>query len=111
MKKFLLSLVALSVLVVVSSFVVKENYQEYVGVYKIKDGPLNTVTVTTENSKLFAEVDSYGKNEIIKQDKEDVFKSVSSYGTVYTFQRNADKKITAVKLALMEQELVAEKEK
>lgn len=84
--------------------------EEYAGIYKIKDGPLSTVTVSTESGKLFAEVDSYGKNEILKQDKADTFKSTSSYGTVYTFQRNADKKVVSVKIALMEQELVAEKE-
>lgn len=84
--------------------------EEYAGIYKIKDGPLSAITVSAENGKLFAEVDSYGKNEILKQDKADTFKSTSSYGTVYTFQRNADKKVVAVKIALMEQELVAEKE-
>jgi hypothetical protein len=62
-----------------------------------------------KNGDLHAEVDSYGQNRIFAIG-EDRFKSTSSYGTEFTFLRDANKKITGVRLALMGQELEGTKE-
>ena len=86
------------------------NLAEYAGIYKFKE-QFQQVTIELKDGSLFAEVDSYGSNKINKQKEDDTFLSTSSYGTIYVFQRNADKKIVAVKLKLMGQEIVGEKEK
>lgn len=85
---------------------------QFVGTYSFPSGsPVSSVTVTLEKGELYSEVDSYGRNKILKQSEDHIFKSTSSYGTMYTFQRDTNKVVTGVLMKLMEQELVATKDK
>ena len=74
---------------------------DYVGSYSFSNF-FSKGTIEEKDGDLYAELDSYGKNKLIKQtDKEDYFKSTSSYGTLFTFKRNADGKVVGLKLELM----------
>jgi hypothetical protein len=85
---------------------------QYAGTYSFPAGsPVSTITITLEKGELYGEVDGYGRNKILKQTEDHIFKSTSSYGTMYIFQREADKTISGVLLQLMGQELVAKKDK
>jgi hypothetical protein len=84
--------------------------KQYAGVYKFSE-TFNQCTVVYKNGAIWAEVDENGQNKLIPQKDTDKFQSTSSYGTVFTFRRNADKVITSVKLELMGQEIVGEKAK
>ncbi len=84
----------------------------FVGTYSFPSGsPVSAVTITLEKGELYGEVDSYGRNKILKQTEDNTFKSTSSYGTMYIFQRDATKVVTGVLMQLMGQELVATKNK
>ena len=85
------------------------NLTEYVGVYKYSE-MLNQAAVTLKDGFLVGEVDSYGSYKLLPQKEADTFQSTSSYGTVYVFQRDAAKKVVALKLQLMGQELVGSKQ-
>jgi hypothetical protein len=85
------------------------NLADFAGIYKFSD-VFTEATLEVKGGELFAEVDSHGSNKILKQAGKDVFKSTSSYGTVYTFKRNAEGKVVGVKLELMGQEVMAEKQ-
>jgi hypothetical protein len=82
--------------------------QQYAGTYKFTEN-FQQVVVEFKNGDLYAEVDQYGQNRIIAQ-KDGSFKSTSSYGTVYTFLRNAEKNVKGVKLELMGQSIEGVKE-
>jgi hypothetical protein len=87
-------------------------WTQYAGTYSFPSGsPVSAVTITLEKGELYGEVDSYGKNKILKQTEENTFKSTSSYGTIYIFQRDANQIVTGVLMQLMGQELVATKDK
>jgi Domain of unknown function (DUF3471) len=87
----------------------KVNLTDYVGKYTFseffKQGKLEI-----KNDELYAELDEYGSNKILKEAGKDTFKSTSSYGTIYTFIRNAEGKVIGVKLELMGQEVTGNKE-
>lgn len=84
----------------------------YTGTYIFDSGsPVQKLTVTTEKGELFGEADSNGKNKLVKQDKDDTYKSTSSYGSVITFLRDATTKaITGFTMAVQGTELTAKKE-
>ena len=85
---------------------------QFVGTYSFPPGsPASAVTITLEKGELYGEVDGYGRNKILKQNEEHIFKSTSSYGTMYIFQRDTNKVVTGVLLQVMGQELVATKDK
>ncbi|MCU0340011.1 MAG: DUF3471 domain-containing protein [Spirosomaceae bacterium] len=84
--------------------------KEYAGVYKFSE-TFTQCTVVYKNGAIWAEVDENGQNKLLPQKDADKFQSTSSYGTVFTFRRNANKVITSVKLELMGQEIIAEKAK
>jgi Domain of unknown function (DUF3471) len=87
----------------------KPNLEDYVGKYTFSEF-FKQGTIEIKNGELFAELDEYGSNKILKQTEKDTFKSTSSYGTIYTFKRNDQGKIIGVKLELMGQEVTGEKE-
>ena len=85
---------------------------QFAGTYSFPSGsPVSAVTVTLEKGELYGEVDGYGRNKILKQNEDHIFKSTSSYGTMYIFQRDTGKAVTGVLLQLMGQELIATKDK
>ena len=84
------------------------NLNDYAGKYKFTEG-FAEASLEVKDGSLYAEIDSYGQNKINKQDAVDTFKSTSSYGTVFIFKRNAEGKVTGVKLQLMGQEVSGEK--
>lgn len=86
--------------------------QAYAGTYTFESGsPVQKLTVTTEKGELFGEADSNGKNKLVKQDKDDTYKSTSSYGSVITFLRDAaTKAVTGFTMAVQGTELTAKKE-
>jgi hypothetical protein len=85
------------------------NLKDFEGVYKFKE-TFEKGVVELKGGELFAEIDAYGSNKLLKEAGKDTYKSTSSYGTVFMFQRNVEGKVIGVKLALMGQELAGEKE-
>jgi hypothetical protein len=85
------------------------NLKDFEGIYKFKE-TFEKGVVELKGGELFAEIDAYGSNKLLKEADKDTYKSTSSYGTVFKFQRNTEGKVVGVKLALMGQELVGEKE-
>ncbi len=86
------------------------NLQDYAGIYKMADF-FKEATLEVKNGELFAELDVNGSNKLLKQEAKDVFKSTSSYGTIFNFKRNAEGRVVSVKLELMGQEVTGEKDK
>ena len=84
------------------------NLIDYVGVYKFSE-TFSQATITLKDGFIYGEVDSYGNNKLLPEADADTFKSTSSYGTIYIFKRNAEKKVIAVTLKVMGQELTGEK--
>ncbi len=84
------------------------NLTEYTGIYKFSE-TFSQANVEAKDGFLFGEVDSYGSNKLLPQTDADTFKSTSSYGTVFVFQRDANKKIIALTLKLMGQEITGDK--
>jgi hypothetical protein len=82
--------------------------KEYVGIYKF-DKTFKQCAFEYKNGDLHVEIDSYGQYRVFGLEA-DKFKSTSSYGTVFTFNRNGDKKVVGVKIELMGQELEGEKQ-
>ena len=84
----------------------------YVGTYTFESGsPVQKFTVTTDKGSLYGEADTMGKNKLVKQDKDDMFKSTSSYGSVLTFNRDANKAVTSFSMAIQGATLTATKDK
>jgi Domain of unknown function (DUF3471) len=96
------------VFILVSTFVFAQkssiSLKEYVGKYKMESF-FEICTITEKEDELYAEVDTNGLNKLIKTDKEDVFKSTSTYGTVFTFTRNDKKEVNGVSLHLMDNDV------
>jgi hypothetical protein len=86
-----------------------EDLTAFVGSYKFTEY-FSKGVVEVKDGELYAEIDAYGKNKLIKQPEADTFKSTSTYGTVFKFKRNAEGKVNGVTLQLMGQELTGEKE-
>ena len=86
------------------------NLQDYAGTYKMADF-FTEATLEVKNGELFAELDAHGSNKLLKEAAKDVFKSTSSYGTIFSFLRNAEGKVISVKLELMGQDVSGVKEK
>ncbi len=84
----------------------------YAGSYTFASGsPLQKYIITAEKSDLFGEADSYGKNKLLKQTKDDTYQSTSSYGSIITFVRDAaTKSITGLTIAIQGTELSAKKD-
>ena len=86
------------------------NLTDYAGTYKFTE-TFSQATVLVKDGLLFGEVDSYGSNKLLPQTDADTYKSTSSYGTVFVFKRDDAKKVIALTLKLMGQELTGDKEK
>ena len=86
------------------------NLTDYAGTYKFME-TFSQATVLVKDGFLFGEVDSYGSNKLLPQTDADTYKSTSSYGTVFVFKRDDAKKVIALTLKLMGQELTGDKEK
>ncbi len=85
---------------------------QFAGTYSFSAGsPASQVTITVEKGELYGEIDGYGRNKILKQNEDHIFKSTSSYGTMYIFNREMDKTISSVLIQVMGQELTAQKDK
>jgi hypothetical protein len=83
---------------------------EFAGIY-VFDNTFTSVIVVIKEGNLWAEVDQFGQNKLLPTDNSDKFQSTSSYGTVFTFLRDDDKKVVKVRLELMGQEIVGIKKK
>ncbi len=84
------------------------NLADYVGVYKFSE-TVSQATITLKDGLIFGEVDSYGNNKLLPEADVDTFKSTSSYGTIYVFKRNPEKKVMTLTLKVMGQEVTGEK--
>lgn len=82
--------------------------KEYIGTYKMETF-FESGTITEKEGFLYAELDSYGINKLIKQEAADTFISTSSYGTVFTFLRDENKRVIGVKLKIMDNEVNGKK--
>ena len=84
-------------------FAQEPKLSDYVGKYKISDF-FQEAVVTEKDGFLFAELDTYGNNKLLKEPQADTFKSTSEYGTVFAFKRDATtQKIVGITLTLMGQ--------
>jgi Domain of unknown function (DUF3471) len=77
---------------------------DFIGTYKMETF-FELATITEKDGFLYAELDGYGVNKLIKQPETDTFKSTSSYGTIFIFQRDASNKVVGVKLKIMDNEV------
>jgi Domain of unknown function (DUF3471) len=82
--------------------------KDYVGKYKM-ESYFEICTISEKQGELYAEVDTNGQNKLLKTDKEDIFKSTSSYGTIFTFTRNDKKEVISVSLHLMDNDVAGKK--
>lgn len=87
------------------------NLNAYIGTYTFSSGsPIEKMSVTVDNGKLYGEADSYGKNELLKQEQANTYKSTSSYGSIITFMRDAaTSAVTGLTMAVQGTELTAKK--
>jgi hypothetical protein len=81
---------------------------DYVGVFKFSE-TFGQATITLKDGFIFGEVDSYGNNKLLPEADVDTFKSTSSYGTIYVFKRNPEKKVITLTLKVMGQEVTGVK--
>ena len=90
---------------------VADSLKQYVGTYKMKgDAPFQTYTISFADGSISGEADSYGGNKLIKKEGSDKFQSTSSYGSIITFTRNADKKVTGFKMEIQGSAILADKQ-
>lgn len=88
-----------------------DSLKQYVGTYKMKgDAPFESYKITFADGSISGEADSYGANKLVKKEGVDKFQSTSSYGSIITFTRNADKKVTGLKMEIQGTEIFAEKQ-
>jgi hypothetical protein len=88
-----------------------DSLKQYVGSYKMKgDSPFAIYAITFADGSIFGEADSYGANKLVKKDGADKFQSTSSYGSIITFIRNADKKVIGLKMEIQGSEIFADKQ-
>ena len=88
-----------------------DSLKQYVGNYKMKgDAPFQSYSITFSENAISGEADSYGANKLVKQAGVDKFQSTSSYGSIITFVRNADKKVVGLKMEIQGSEILADKE-
>jgi hypothetical protein len=88
-----------------------DSLKQYVGTYKMKgDAPFQLYAITFTDGSISGEADSYGANKLVKQVGIDKFQSTSSYGSIITFTRNADKKVTGLKIEIQGSEILADKQ-
>ena len=84
----------------------------YVGTYTFASGsPVQKMSVTVDKGKLYGEADGFGKNELLKQEQANTYKSTSSYGSIITFLRDAaNKAVTGFTMAVQGTDLTARKD-
>ena len=88
-----------------------DSLKQYVGTYKMKgDAPFQSYKITFADGSISGEADSYGANKLVKLAGTDKFQSTSSYASIFTFVRNADKKVTGFKMEIQGTEIFADKE-
>ena len=74
----------------------KINFSDYVGKYKVEEGMVNMIEVKMQNGKLMAVVvNNSGELEPVKNEKD---KFSSADGSTTTFIRDAQGKVTKVKM-------------
>lgn len=84
----------------------------YAGAYTFESGsPVQKFTVSSEKGELYGEADGYGKNKLVKQTKADTYQSTSSYGSMITFERDANKAVTGLILSAQGTTIAAKKDK
>lgn len=89
-----------------------DSLSEYVGTFEMKDASyFAAYVITVKDGVLYGEADSNGANKLIKQKEADKFQSTSSYGSIITFVRDVDKKITGLMINLQGTSLEAVKKK
>jgi hypothetical protein len=89
-----------------------EGLQDYVGNYTFKEGsPVPSVEVKVVKDKLVSTAPD-GSEFTLEKDKEkaDTF-IIAELGATVTFTRNADKKVTGMKVSMEDGDLVADKDK
>lgn len=113
MKKIFFSLliICLGIVTAFAKTPPADSLEQYVGTYKMKgESPFTVYKITFSEGSILGEADDYGANKLVKQAGEDKFQSTSSYGSIITFVRNADKKVVGLKMEIQGTELLADKQ-
>jgi Domain of unknown function (DUF3471) len=89
-----------------------EGLQDYVGNYTFKEGaPIPSVEVKVVKDKLVSTAPDGSEFTLEKdKDKADTF-TIAELGATVTFTRNADKKVTGMKVSMEDGDIVADKDK
>jgi hypothetical protein len=115
MKNLLVAFMAIGLVLVGLTASVSANVdglQDYTGSYTFKEGsPIPSVEVKVVKDKLVSTAPD-GSEFTLEKDKEkaDTF-IIAELGATVTFTRNADKKVTGMKVAMEDGDLVADKDK
>jgi hypothetical protein len=88
-----------------------DSLEDYTGNYTFKEGsPVPSVTLSVVKDKLMSSAPDGSEFELVKvKDKADTF-SIAELGATVVFSRNADKKITGMKVSLEDGDLEATKD-
>jgi hypothetical protein len=84
-------------------------YKEYVGKYKVKEGPIEDLIVTIQNGKLMGEAVGQGSAELLATKEPDIF-DVVGYDGKLVFIRNENKVVMRIKLSVQGQTMEGEKQ-
>jgi Domain of unknown function (DUF3471) len=89
-----------------------DSLEDYTGNYTFKEGsPVPSVTIKVVKDKLVASAPDGSEYELVKDKaKADTF-SIDELGAEVVFTRNADKKITGMKVSLDDGDIIADKDK
>ncbi len=89
-----------------------DSLEDYIGTYTFKEGsPVPSVTIKVVKDKLVASAPDGSEFEFEKDKaKADTF-SIAELGAEVVFTRNADKKVTGMKVSMDDGDLVADKDK
>lgn len=117
MKIFLTAVMAIGLVLVgltvnTSVYANVEGLEDYAGSYTFKAGsPVPSVTIKVVKDKLVAASPDGNEYELVKdKEKADTF-SIDELGTTVVFTRNADKKVTGIKVSMEDGDIIADKDK
>ncbi|GAB3171452.1 DUF3471 domain-containing protein [Telluribacter humicola] len=106
---FLLAVLGTFSFTTAPKYLVTSAPEEYAGTYQFKNTEFITnFVVKVSDGALYGEADSHGSNKLLPQDKPDVFKSTSQYGSLVTFKRDpSTRKVVGLVLHIMDTDMEA----
>lgn len=84
-------------------------YKEYVGKYKVKEGPIEDLIVTIQNGKLMGEAVGQGSAQLLATKDPDIF-DVVGYDGKLEFIRNENRAVIKLKLSVQGTSMEGEKQ-